>query len=298
MKPIYEKINRPEDQSFYLEEVTKSYFTDLWHYHPEIEILYIKEGFGTKYVGDSINTYFPGDIVIIGSNTPHVWSSNPVFLIPDNKLTSSAICIQFMEDFLGESFSNIPEYRKIKTFLNKANRGIQFVNESRSILEQRIIGLSSRTGMDRLIGLMKILDIMAGSGDNVYLSSPTYRPIKIHSEDKDRMEIIFRHVIENYTKNISLEEIASKVSLTPHSFCRYFKSRTTKVFSSFVNEVRIGNACKMILQKKYSISEVCYASGFNYLSNFNRQFKKIRGMTPSEFQRKSSEHSFDSLYDK
>lgn len=298
MKPIFEKINKPEDQSFYLEEVIKPYFTDLWHFHPEVEILLIKEGFGTKYVGDSIYTFFPGDIVIIGSNTPHVWASNSDFFTPDNKLNSGAICIQFMEDFLGKSFSVVPEYRKIKEFLNEAYRGIQFVNESRDILEERIKGLSSRVGMDKLIGLMKILDIMSGSRDIKYLSSPAYKPININSEDKDRMEIIFRYVIENYSKNITLEEIASRVNLTPHSFCRYFKSRTTKVFSSFVNEVRIGNACKMILQNKYSISEVCYESGFNYLSNFNRQFKKIRGMTPSEFQKKSSEHNIDLLYDK
>ncbi|MBE0652721.1 MAG: helix-turn-helix domain-containing protein [Bacteroidales bacterium] len=298
MKPIYEKINKPEDQSFYFEEVSKPYFTDLWHFHPEIEILCIKEGYGTKYVGDSINTYFPGDVVIIGSNTPHVWASNPDFLNPENKLTSSAICIQFGKDFLGKSFSGIPEFRKIGGFLNETYRGIQFVKESRSILEERINGLSSRLGMDKLIGLMKILDIMAGSNDIKYLSSPSYIPIKINSEDRDRMEIIFRYVIENYSKKIALEDIASKVNLTPHSFCRYFKSRTTKVFSSFVNEVRIGNACKMIIQNKDSISEICYASGFNYLSNFNRQFKKIRKMTPSEFQKKSNELNFDLLYDK
>jgi AraC-like DNA-binding protein len=298
MKPIFEKINKPEDQSFYLEEVSRPYFTDLWHFHPEIEILYIKEGFGAKYVGDSINTYFPGDIVIIGSNTPHVWSSNADFFNPENNLNSAAICIQFMENFLGESFSGVPEYRKIKEFLNEAYRGIQFVNESRDILEERIKGLSSRVGMDRLIGLIRILDIMSGSRDIKYLSSPGYNPIKINSEDKDRIEIIFRYVIKNYSKKITLEEIASMVNLTPQSFCRYFKSRTTKVFSSFVNEVRIGNACKMIIQKKYSISEICYESGFNYLSNFNRQFKKIKGLTPSEFQNKYNEHSFDLLYDK
>ena len=106
----------------------------------------------------------------------------------------------------------------------------------------------------------------------------------INSEDKYRMEIIFRYVIQKFPYKINLEEIASLVNLTPPSFCRFFKSRTTKVFSTFVNEVRIGNACKMLIENKHSISQVCYLSGFNYLSNFNRQFKKIKGLTPSEFQ--------------
>ena len=297
MKPIFEKVNKLEDQSFYLEGVIKPYFTDLWHFHPEIEILYVREGFGTKYVGDSINTFCPGDIVIVGSNTPHVWSSNSDFLNPENKLISSAICIQFMEDFMRKSSSGIPELHKINEFLNEAKRGIQFVNETRDILINHIEELLSLTGMKRLIGLLTILDIMSTSKDLKYLSSPDYEPGIINSEDKDRMETIFRYVIKNYPNKIFLEEIASLVNLTPQSFCRYFKSRTTKVFSSFVNEVRIGNSCKMLIENKWTISQVCFESGFNYLSNFNRQFKRIKGITPSEFQTKYKNHNFDLMFD-
>lgn len=298
MKPIFEKINKPDDQSFYLEEVNEPYFTALWHFHPEIEILYVREGFGTKYVGETINTFFPGDIVIIGSNTPHVWLSNSDYLIQENKLLSRAICIQFIEDFLGKSSPDIPELHKIIEFLNEAKRGIQFVNRTRDILIRHIEGLPSRIGMDKLLGLLTILDIMSKSNDIKYLSSPDYTPIIINSEDKGRMETIFRYVIQNYPHKIFLEEIASLVNLTPHSFCRYFKSRTTKVFSSFVNEVRIGNSSKMLIENKYPISQICFASGFNYLSNFNRQFKKIKGMTPSEFQCKYKIHTFDTMIEK
>jgi AraC-like DNA-binding protein len=140
--------------------------------------------------------------------------------------------------------------------------------------------------MQRLIGLMTILDIMSTTKDIKYLSSPDFIPMIINSEDKSRMETIIRYVIQNYPNKIFLREIAELVNLTPHSFCRYFKSRTSKVFSSFVNEVRVGNASKMLIENKETISQVCYKTGFNYLSNFNRQFKKIKGMTPSEFQHK------------
>jgi AraC-like DNA-binding protein len=296
MKPIFEKINKPEDQSFYLEEVIKPYFSDLWHFHPEIEILYVREGSGTKYVGDSINTFYPGDIVIIGSNTPHVHLCNSDYYNLENKLMSGAICIQFMEDFLGKSLQGIPELYKINEFLNEAKRGITFKNRTNNILIKHLEGLPSRRGMDRLLGLLTILDIMSTSNDIKYLSSPDYKPGIINSEDKYRMETIFRYVIQKFPNKIFLEEIASLVNLTPHSFCRYFKSRTTKVFSSFVNEVRIGNSCRMLIENKESISQVCFASGFNYLSNFNRQFKKIKGMTPSEFQRKYKNQKFDLMF--
>jgi AraC-like DNA-binding protein len=297
MKPIFEKISKPEDQSFYLEEVIKPYFTDLWHFHPEIEILYVREGFGAKYVGDSINSFYPGDIVIIGSNIPHVHVSNSDYLNPENNLQSSAICIQFMANILG-SLSEIPELYRIHEFLKESKRGIQFGNRTRKKLITQIEILPSLSGMKRLISLLTVLDIMSSSNDIKYLSSPNYEPIIINSEDKDRMETIFRYVIKNYSDRIFLEEIASLVNLTPQSFCRYFKSRTSKVFSTFLNEVRIGNSCKMIIENKESISQVCFASGFNYLSNFNRQFKKIKGLTPSEFQRKYKNRNFDLMFDK
>ena len=151
--------------------------------------------------------------------------------------------------------------------------------------------------MDRLIGLLTILDIMSNSNDVKYLSSIDYTPGIINSEDKYRMEIIFQYVIQNFPYKIHLEEIATLVNLTPPSFCRFFKSRTTKVFSSFVNEVRVGNSCKMLIEDKHSISQVCYLSGFNYLSNFNRQFMKIKGMTPSEFKRLYKNVNFDVMAD-
>jgi AraC-like DNA-binding protein len=297
MKPIFEKINKLEDQSFYLEEVNKPYFIDLWHFHPEIEILYVQEGFGTRYVGDNISSFFPGDLVIIGSNTPHVWSSSADFLNPENKLLSSAICIQFVEDFIGIPSSGIPEFHIMYEFLNRAKLGIQFIKKTHNVLVRHIKDLPSKRGMDRLISLLTILDIMSTSTDIKYLSSHNYMPGIINSEDKYRMEIIFRYVIQKFPYKINLEEIAALVNLTPPSFCRFFKSRTTKVFSTFVNEVRIGNACKMLIENKHSISQVCYLSGFNYLSNFNRQFKRIKGLTPSEFQCKYKNHNFDLMFD-
>jgi AraC-like DNA-binding protein len=297
MKPIFEKINKLEDQSFYLEEVSKPYFPDPWHFHPEIEILYVRKGFGTRYVGDSISAFYPGDLVIIGSNTPHVWSCNSDFLNPENKLLSSAICIQFVADLIGLSSSGTPEFHIINEFLNKAKRGIQFIKKTHSILIRHLEELPSKRGMDRLVGLLTILDIMSTSNDVKYLSSHDYTPGVINSEDKYRMEIIFQYVIQNFPHKIHLEEIATIVNLTPPSFCRFFKSRTTKVFSAFVNEVRIGNSCKMLIENKHNISQVCYLSGFNYLSNFNRQFKKIKGMTPSEFQHLYKNPNFDVMFD-
>ena len=298
MKPIFEKINTPDNQSFYLEEVIRPYFPDPWHFHSEIEILYIKDAYGTKYIGESIDSFKQGDVVIIGSDTPHLWESHPNYLIPENKLMSSAIVILFLKDIFEKSFLNIPEFHNIDQFLNESKRGIQFLHETRVKLIKCIEDLSTCHGINRLMGLINILDIMSTSTDIKYLSSANYKSIIINTDDKERMETIFRYVIQNYSKKILLEEIASKVNLTPHSFCRYFKLRTGMVFSSFVNEVRIGNSCKLLLENKESISQICYDSGFNYFSHFNRQFKKRKGITPSEFQFKYINNDIDVRIDK
>lgn len=296
MKAIFEKFDKPEDQSFYLEEVVKPYFPDPWHFHAEIEILYVKEAYGTKYIGDSIGLFNPGDLVIIGSNTPHVWQSHPDYMNTENQLTSRAIVILFQEENIGKLFSSIPEFYRIQKFLEESKRGIQFLNKTRKKIIKHIEGLSARQGMSRLIGLLRILDIMSTSKDIKFLTAANYKPLIINSDDCERMETIYRYVIQNYSKKILLEDIASKVHLTPNSFCRYFKSRTNKVFSSFVNEVRIGNACKKLLENKETISQICYDSGFNYFSHFNRQFKKRKGITPSEFQFKFLNQEIDNSF--
>lgn len=285
MKAVLEKINRPENQSFYFKEVYKPYFTAPFHFHPEVEILYVQQGYGTRYVGDSVRNFFPGDLVLIGSNTPHVWSCNPDFYQKDSKLKSKAICIQFEENFRCDTLFSLPEFIKIKATLNNAKRGLRFINRAQEELSSRIKLIPKQIGMSRILNLLTILDIMSSTEDFTYLTSPNYTQIKINGQDAGRLEVVFNYVFNNFADEISLNAVSSLISLTPHSFCRYFKSRTNKVFSTFVNEVRIGHACKLLIDNHLNVSQICYKSGFNHQSNFNRQFHKIKKMTPSDFRR-------------
>jgi len=297
MKPILEKVARPENQSFFFRDLEQPYFTTPWHFHPEIEIILIVSGYGTRYVGDSIKNFYPGDLVITGSNTPHVWSCSPEFYNSENQLSSRTIFIQFEEDFWGKTFSDLPELYKINHLLNEAKRGIRFVKNSRKELEKYMLELPSQMGMNSLMHFFTILDIMSSSQEFDYLSSPNYKSESINSVDEHRMEVIYNHVLRHYNRGIPLEEISDLINLTPPSFCRYFKLRTNKSFSSFVNEMRIGSASKLLIENNLSISQVCYESGFNHLSNFNRQFKRIKNMTPSEYQRKYWSKSLDQIND-
>jgi AraC-like DNA-binding protein len=248
-------------------------------------------------VGDSIKNFYSGDLVLIGSNTPHVWSCSQDFYVKDSHLRSKAICIQFEESQFFNLISNFPEFDKIIDTLESAKRGMRFKGRRLDILSGKIQKIPTQEGMERLINLFSILEIMSSTEDYVYLSSPNYQKIRINNEDADRLEVVFQYVINNFNVAISLEHAASLINLTPHSFCRYFKSRTNKVFSTFVNEVRIGHACKLLIENNMNVSQICYESGYNYVSNFNRQFRKIKKMTPVEFQKKYwnkslNEHQF------
>lgn len=292
MQAIFEKINNSENESFFYKLVEEPYFSAPWHFHPEVEIFLVLEGTGTRYVGDGISNFSPGDLAIIGAETPHVWSSSNDYYQKIRQGISRGICIQFEEIFFGNEFSQLPELKLIMELLHKAKRGIRFTDTTKSIIRNKIISLPEYMGMKRLMVLLEILDIMATTKNFKYLSSPNYSPPNIKKEDINRIEKIHQFVLMNFKDEIQLDEVSALVNLSPQSFCRYFKSRTNKVFFTFLNEVRIGHACKLLIENNLNVAQICFESGFNHLSHFNRQFKKLKGMTPSEFQKRYVEGSF------
>jgi AraC-like DNA-binding protein len=286
MKPRLEKIISPLNQSFYVRDIEEKYFSSPWHFHPETEIILITEGYGTRLVGDSVENFYPGDLCLIGANTPHVFLSHSDFHEIENPFYSRAICIQFEDDFWGERFTGLDELRAIKGLLASSARGIRFVKDTRKLLEEMILNFPGKSGIHRITHLLEVLDIMTSGKDRFVLSSPDYGNIHLYREDIDRMEKLYDFVFQNFTRKITIEEVSGVLNISKHSFCRYFKSRTNKMFSEFLSEVRVGNACKLLIENRLSVSQVCYESGYRNVSNFYRQFKEIKKVTPSEFRNK------------
>lgn len=292
MKPRLEKIIHPSQHSFHVRVFEEKHFTSPWHFHPETEIILITSGYGTRFVGDSVKNFYPGDLSIIGKNTPHVFLSSNDFYHPDNQKSCHAVCIQFKEDFWGADFYDLPEMKAIRELLRLAARGIRFLNRTRNQLEKMILEFPGKESTARISHLLAILEMMSVGEDIVVLSSAGYRNIKLNTEDVDRMEKLYEFVFRNFHRKITIKEVAEIMSISPHSFCKYFKSRTNKVFSDFVSEVRIGNACKLLIENNLSITQICYESGFNNISNFYRQFKRIKQRTPLDFQKKYLKNAF------
>lgn len=283
MKPFFQKLAPDPKQSIIFLDEEIPHFAVPWHFHPEIEILLVIKSIGNCYIGDDISRFNEGDISIIGENIPHWWKSDPVYLEKKNMLNTKAHVIQFRKEIFDSNFIDIPEMEQIKNLLDRSQRGLQFTGKTRISLGKRTKKIFRLTGLERVTELILLLDEMANSNEYRYHSSPGYSKI-INTYDFYRFNKIHEYIIHNFDKTIKLEEVASKVSMSPTAFCRYFKKHTGKTFVAFLTEFKIGHACKLIAEEKMSVSRACFESGFNNLSHFNVQFKKIVKLTPSDYK--------------
>ncbi|GAB3221458.1 AraC family transcriptional regulator [Spirosoma arcticum] len=284
MKPALLLVPFQPAKSFSIQQFCVPYFYTHWHYHHEIELTLICEGTGTRLVGDSIENFTPGDLVLMGANLPHMWRSDVAYHQNTDGLVAKSIVIHFREDFWGTPFLTLTEMKPIRDLLERAKRGLKITGHTQQLVSQKMGEFVTTEGIHRVIKLLDILSLVEESSDVVMLSSAGFS----HSYtqiDAQRMTKIYEYILNRYNQEITLEEIAAVVYISPKSFCRYFKSKTHKTFTQFVSEVRVGQACKLLIDDKISIGQICYEVGFMNLSNFNRQFKAITGLTPAHYRK-------------
>jgi AraC-like DNA-binding protein len=282
VKPQLLKISNPLDYSFNFFDQAANYFPTPWHYHPEVEIVFMQKSFGEKYIGSSITEFKPGDLVMIGTYLPHYYKNAPEFYNEDPDFKAKSLVLHFNEDFLGKQFLDTPESFLIRQLLDNSKRGIQFGSKFAADLEEELSSLAHKENMDKLIGLLSVLNRMSKTQDFEFLTSD---PIYLNNHvDSDRIKKVFEYVMQNYKEEIKLNDIAELASMSESAFSRYFKKRTRKTFSTFLTEIRIEHACKLLQKDKHSVSEISYESGFNNLSNFNRQFKSVKNTTPLNYR--------------
>jgi AraC-like DNA-binding protein len=283
MKPQIKKVGSLKSQSFDIVEVNEPHFFSRWHYHPQCEIMYVLESSGTRIAGDSIKRFRPGEIVFIGPDLPHIWKNDDLYYRKNSRKNARAIVIYFSRDFLGKDMDNIPEMFDVRDLLNTAKQGMLFQGETRKKLAYLLKQSINADGLDRFLLLFNMLKVMAKSNEYQILSSRIFSSA-INQKEFDRINIIYNYILEHFKNNIRLEEISKVSNMTPNAFCRYFKLRIGMTFVHFVNEVRVGYACKLLIESKMNITQICYESGFENFSNFIRQFKKIKGITPKTYR--------------
>lgn len=280
MKPILLRHVETTTESLKTWRNANPYTHNPWHYHPECELTRIDEGTGVLFVGDCVTHYRKNDLILLGSNLPHEFRSAKRHA-PDYTTKSSAI--HFKWDFPGADFYKIPEAKIIYEILTKSKRGIKINDQfTLSIVKTNIEDIFKERGINRINILFSILQSIAYSSDNEYLSSQVFLD-SIHEDADDRMYWAYKFIMDNFRQKICQEQLARNLNMTTSSFSRFFKKRTHKSFVNYVNEIRIGYACKLLVFDDQNISEAAYESGFENISNFNKQFLKIKKCTPSAY---------------
>lgn len=286
MKIFHTEISSGNNNHISLLERCDANFSAPFHFHQEVELVYIKESFGKRIIGDKIEPFEAGDMVFIGSNLPHVWLNDEVFYKGMPDLKARAIVLYFNPNVMGPLFYNMKEAAKINAFLKKGERGLRILSNTNTIIAEKLEQLLQKKDIEVIIGLFDIFNTLANSTDTEFITSDGYNT-SIDNAENDRLSDIFRYVHENYKTDISLATIAAIANLTPQSFCRMFKKRANKHFIEYLNEVRISEACKLLLDTDWSISEVAYNCGYKTVSNFNKLFKESTGESPKAYRAKS-----------
>lgn len=255
-----------------------------WHCHPEMEIVYVKKGEGVCLIGDHSGRFNKGDIFLLGPYLPHCFHHEPVVLDETGMNNGTAICLKFLPGIMGGTFLNSPETASIRKLFQTACNGIRLTGSlggEVAVLMEEII---AATPVKRLILLFTLLEHMAEGNVGELLSSNGYSN-HVSIPDQSRISKVFDYTMNNYGDKISLESVAALVHMSPHSFCRFFKSRTRKSYFQFLTEVRVWNACRLLLEDDLTVSEISFMCGYNNISHFNHQFKQVMSKSPREYKK-------------
>ncbi len=274
----------PDTHIFVIKELKEAYFDPNWHFHQEYQLFVVLQGRGTRFVGDHIKSFEEGDMVFTGPNLPHLWRSDVMYFEGKHELCTHGIVIYFQEYFPGKDFIQKEEAIRLRHFLERSKKGLEIKGKSAKTISLMMQNLLQKQGLESVIYLLRILDILIHSDEVYELSSPGYTNL-LKDGDSGTMNLIHTYVMDNFKQMISLKEVAAIASMTPTSFSRYFKRHANKTFSELVSEVRIGHACRLLIENKMNISQACYESGFQTLTNFNRQFKALMKRTPLQYKK-------------
>lgn len=259
------------------------FFNAPFHAHPEVELVYVKESFGKRIIGDKIEPFEPGDMVFIGSNLPHVWLNDETFYNGSNKQRAKSAVLYFNKLIFSSVFYSMKEAKKVNEFFGKAERGIKIEGKTREIVARKMEELVEKKDLERIIGLLEILQVLCESDELSYITSEGYaQPVR--NGDADRLSDVYKYVQTHFKEDISLQTVSTIAHLTPQSFCRLFRKRTNKNFVEYLNQVRISNACKYLLETDWTISQIAYNCGYKTVSNFNKIFKETTGLNPKAYR--------------
>lgn len=262
------------------------HFTYPWHFHREFEIIYVKESSGERFVADRTEKFFPGDLILLGSNLPHFMKSDDRYYNNDPALRVKGVVIQFADDFMSHAINNYTSFHPIKVLLDESGRGIHFpLSRNNKEIISHIEQLPEYNGIELITHLLYVLDKMTQSRDKRLLASPNYDENKTRLYN-NRIAKIISFLNDHYKEQLRIETIAAEISMNTSAFCRYFREKTGKSCIEYIQDLRIGHACRLLIETSHDIFQISIECGFNTICHFNKTFKKRTGISPSEYRNK------------
>lgn len=280
MKYLRHRIVVPESHSFQINKLYQEQNTDIIHSHKNYELNFVVDGSGRRFIGGNISLFTPGDLVLMGPDLPHCWEATSVV----ERYTS--ITIHFKEDLFDSKLFRIPEFVSLHSMLERSRYGIHYKGVDTQTIEKNFKELQQMHGYESMIQILKILGYLTTVAEANTISAADF------NWDQDQVELerinrVYEYVFRHFNQVIRLADVAREAHLSESAFCIYFKKRTKKTFSSFLKEIRIGYACKLLSDSgERNVAQICFDSGFNNVANFNRQFREVTGMSPREYRKK------------
>jgi len=284
MPALFENLIAKEGESFFIGIFQDNLEKSTWHYHNNFEISFITEGSGKRIVGDSIEEFQPGDLAFIGPNLPHVWIVDKESLMP-SKRTLEMVFLQFNLNVLSSQLLTLPEFSNVKRALDLSERGIQIIGDTLNEVSEIMLQLPYLKSFERMLHFFMLMDIIGASETNIQLASREYLKIRFTTGNK-RIATIHEYLMNHYRDDMDLKTLAALVNMAEGSLCRFFKMNMGITIFEYLNKIKTDFACKLLMDPDLSIMEVCLDSGFNNISHFNKQFKKINGLTPLEYRKR------------
>jgi AraC-like DNA-binding protein len=281
---FFEQIRKKEDESFFIGIFQDNLEKSTWHYHKNFEISFITEGSGKRIVGDSIEEFQPGDLVFLGPNLPHVWIADKEPHIFSSR-TLEMVFLQFTSELLFPPILALPEFVNVKKSLEYSERGIQIVGDTLNEVSEIMLQLPYQKNFERILNFFRMMDIIGSSKTNIPLTSGDYIRKQFAPGNK-RIVQIHEFLMNNYREEVNLQKLSELVNMAEGSLCRFFKSMVGLTIFEYLNRIKVDFACKLLMDYDLNITEICFDSGFNNLSHFNKQFRKITGMQPSEYRKR------------
>ncbi|MDR3713112.1 MAG: AraC family transcriptional regulator [Puia sp.] len=283
-KTAVHKTEIPSSKVFVVRYLRDRHFDPYWHAHREYQLFVVLEGTGTRFIGDQIKSFRPGELVFTGPHLPHLWRSDEIYFARNSGLNAEGIVIYFDENFLGKDLHGKEEMVLLKKLLHRSARGLEFHGRCRAQVIEGMKELTDLRGMAGVIQLLRILDTLAVSREYEYISRGGFNQA-YNQDETDRLNLVYDYVLKNFRRKIALTELADLLHMTQTSFSRYFTMQYSKPFTQFVSEIRIREACRLLAETDDPVSHIGYQCGFNTLSNFNKQFRDLMLKKPSQYKR-------------